>query len=151
MKHIILLIVCFALVLLSGGQNENSENSNLSLNLLKNEINELRRQMKEVDSRVWHLENDENVIFSAYKNQNDGTSVITAGQYLEGFNGFFTNFGSGFMLDYGIFTAEGKEFMSFLYLHYMMCYMVVPQFLQFIKMGLKYCHCIQGTRIVRLL
>ena len=77
MKHIILLIVCFASVLVlsaAGGENEHSEN-NLSLNLLKNEINELRRQMKEVDSRVGHLENenDDTVIFSAYKNQNDGT------------------------------------------------------------------------------
>ena len=100
---------------LSEGENEHSENNNLSLNLLKNEINELRRQMNEVDSRVWHLENNENdnVIFSAYKNQNDGTSVITAGQYLEGFNGFFTNFGSGFMLEYGIFTAGRKGIYEF--------------------------------------
>ena len=42
-----------------------------------------------------------------------GTSVITAGQYLEGFNGFFTNFGSGFMLEYGIFTAGRRGIYEF--------------------------------------
>ena len=50
MEHIILSIVCFALVLLAGmharGENEPAE-KNLSLDLLKNEINELRKQMKD--------------------------------------------------------------------------------------------------------
>ena len=115
MKQIISFIVYFALVVLSEGEIENSKNNNPSLNLLKNEINELSRQMKEVNTRVSNLENNENdnVIFSAYKNQNDGTSVIDAGEYLEGFNGYLTNFGSGFMLEYGIFTAGRKGIYEF--------------------------------------
>ena len=70
MEHIILSIVCFALVLLAGmlarGENEPAE-KNLSLDLLKNEINDLRRQMKDVDSRVWDLENENDELKSDIK------------------------------------------------------------------------------------
>ena len=46
----------------------------------------------------------DNVIFSAYKNETDGT-YISAGNYLEKFNGYLTNFGNGFLLPNGTFTA----------------------------------------------
>ena len=49
MKQIILLNVCIAFVLLVRGQIANTEND-LSLDLLKNEIDELRRHMVIVDS-----------------------------------------------------------------------------------------------------
>ena len=135
MKYIILLSVCFALALLSEGKNEPVEKIS-SLDLLKDEINELRSQMKDVDSRIHDLknendkvksqvkdlktENDElkyeikvlkiekheqehNVIFSAYKNDSGN---FYAGDYLEGFNGFLINFGNGFTLSNGRFTAQ---------------------------------------------
>ena len=49
----------------------------------------------------------DNIIFSAYKNESD--TVFGPG-YLEEFNGFLTNFGNGFILSNGTFTAqrEGK-------------------------------------------
>ena len=57
MKQIILINVCIVFVLLARGQIANREND-LSLDLLKNDIDELRRHMVIVDSRVWDLENE---------------------------------------------------------------------------------------------
>ena len=51
MQHMILSIVCIAFVLLARGQIANTEND-LSLDFLKNEIDELRRHMVVVDSPV---------------------------------------------------------------------------------------------------
>ena len=73
MHHIILSIVCIAFVLLARGQIANTEND-LSLDLLKNEIDELRRHMVIVDSRVWDLENENDNMKSQVKelkNEND--------------------------------------------------------------------------------
>ena len=73
MEHIILSIVCFAFVLIAGGHNEPAE-KNLSLDSLKNEINELRRQMEVVDSRVWDLKDENDKVQSQVKelkNEND--------------------------------------------------------------------------------
>ena len=73
MQHIILSIVCIAFVLLVRGQIANTEND-LSLDLLKNEIDELRRHMVIVDSRVWDLENENDNMKSQVKelkNEND--------------------------------------------------------------------------------
>ena len=57
MKQIILINVCIVFVLLARGQIANTEND-LSLDLLKNEIDELRRHMVIVDARVWDLKNE---------------------------------------------------------------------------------------------
>ena len=61
MKHIIFSIVCFAFVLFAGGHNEPGEKY-LSLDLLKNEIDDLRRQMEDendkVQSQVRELKNE---------------------------------------------------------------------------------------------
>ena len=42
------------------------------------------------------------IIFSAYKNDDH---YIMHGNYMGGFSGFLTNFGNGFLLPNGIFTA----------------------------------------------
>merc|ERR1712150_146004 len=52
----------------------------------------------------------DNVIFTAYKN--DGTET-SSGDYLEEFNGYLTNFGKGFMLSNGTFTAQRKGMYKF--------------------------------------
>ena len=44
------------------------------------------------------------VIFSAY--MNEYSSYFSAGEYLEGFTGFLINFGNGFSLSNGGFTAQ---------------------------------------------
>ena len=46
------------------------------------------------------------VIFSAY--MNEYSSYFSAGEYLEGFTGFLINFGNGFSLSNGRFTAQRK-------------------------------------------
>ena len=61
MKHIIFSIICFSFMLFAGGQKELAENSS-SLDLLKNEIDDLRRQMEDenykVQSQVRELKNE---------------------------------------------------------------------------------------------
>ena len=70
MKHIIFSIVCFAFVLFAGGHNEPRENY-LSLDLLKNEIDDLRRQMEDendkVKSQVKELKNENDQLKSEIK------------------------------------------------------------------------------------
>ena len=46
----------------------------------------------------------DHVIFSAY--MNEYSSYFSAGEYLEGFTGFLINFGNGFSLSNGGFTAQ---------------------------------------------
>ena len=70
MKHIIFSIVCFAFVLFVGGHNEPGEKY-LSLDLLKNEIDDLRRQMEDendkVQSQVRELKNENDELKSEIK------------------------------------------------------------------------------------
>ena len=54
----------------------------------------------------------DDVIFSAYKNDSHDI-VIDYGNYMEDFNGFLVNFGNGFLLPNGTFTAPRKGIYEF--------------------------------------
>ena len=54
----------------------------------------------------------DDVIFSGYKNDSQDI-VIDYGNYMEDFNGFLVNFGNGFLLPNGTFTAPRKGIYEF--------------------------------------